>query len=111
MDTRSHVNKFIARCANISEEDVTNNMDVVTDIDWSKVHEDEFTFFVTDFIREFNIYVPQDDFRKYAADKKIPWFLYPLHYWQFKFRTEAWEVDALTVREMIEIADAGVWDV
>jgi hypothetical protein len=109
MDTSSRVRKYIADIAKIPEAEITDDMDVVNDIDWSRVHEDEHFFFVADFIRDFKIYVPRDDFKKFAEEKNIPGLLRPYWYIRFKYFTRCPDVDALTVREMIEIANAGVW--
>jgi len=110
MDMSSRIRQFIARIAKIPEEKIKDDMDVINDLDWSKVHEDERFFFIEDFIRDFEIYVPRDDFKKFAEEKRIPWLLRPYWYVRFKYFTNCPDVETLTVREMIDIANAGVWD-
>jgi len=110
MEIDEQVKSFISKIVNVSVDDLRNDLDLERDIDWSRVHPDEYRDFFEDFMHEFGIYHPRSDFNKYVREKNIPWYQFPFAYINFKVSFETRDIENITVGNLIEIAQKKEWD-
>jgi hypothetical protein len=112
MNKRDEVYKYVSDTLEIPPDRLIDEMDIVSEVDWEKRHEDErLDLFLEDFVGHFKINIPRQNFYFFAKQKGIPKLLYPLAYPMFIFRwREQLEVKHLTIKEMIEVVDSGVWE-
>ncbi len=110
MEIDQQVRAFVADMANIPLSDVRDDLELENDIDWSRVHEDEYRDFFEYFIQKFGVYVPHFDFKKYAERQNLAWYQVPFTYLKFKLSPKTVNIENITVGELIEIARKGQWD-
>ncbi|MFS1522781.1 hypothetical protein ACL7TT_01500 [Microbulbifer sp. 2304DJ12-6] len=113
MGTRSEVIKYISDFSEVPSDQLNDGTDIVSDIDWSTRHEDErLDCLLEGFVSHFKIYMPSQSFNNFVKENNILKILYPFYYllFVFKYRNPI-EVKHLTIKEMIDIVDKGVWAV
>jgi len=111
MNISDRVRNFVADHSNLSLDQINDDLDVVKDIDWKKLHEDDHSLLFEEFIREFHIYVPQFDFNNDQQKNKFTWYEIPLEYFKFRFLRPSHSIASMTVGQIITVANAGFWDI
>ena len=113
MSKRGDVYKFITDFTETPESELSDSLDLVSDINWEAKHEDErFEIFIDEVVRVFQIHIPRQDFSRYKAQKGFPSILTPLFYIKFimKDRPQI-DIEALTIGELIDIVESGTWNI